>query len=404
MITYKRILGGSKKMENYNEMMLDENARIKVIGVGGGGNNAINHMIRSNVQNVEFLAVNTDNQALNRSLVPMEKRIQIGVKSQRGLGAGANPEVGRKAAEESKEEIENALKDTEMVFIAAGMGGGSGTGAAPVIAQIARDLGILTVGVVTMPFDWEGKKRMQQAQEGRKALFEAVDTLITIPNNRLREYLKQQNKKMILTQAFQEVDNVLRYAVQGICDLILEAGLINLDFADIKTILKTSGSSLMGIGEADGEDRAKKATLAAMHNPLLEHGIDNAKGVIFNVTGHPEDFTYEDLDEASAIIAQHVSEDANIIVGSTIKEDFEKGKIQVTVVATGFDEAVLASSRETTANKSFDILKKNTREEKQEPVTNSNLHTNQSPSVGAREVDNLSEELGIPNFLRSIAD
>lgn len=381
-------------MDNVNEI-LDDNARIKVIGVGGGGNNAINHMIRSNVRNVEFIAVNTDSQALNRSEVPDGNRIQIGTKMTRGLGAGANPEVGKKAAEESREEIQKALADTDMVFISAGMGGGSGTGAAPVIAQIAREMGILTVGAVTMPFDWEGKKRMQQAIEGRKALHECVDTLITIPNNRLREYLKQQNKKVVLTQAFQEVDNVLRFAVQGICDLILIPGLINLDFADIKTIMQVKGSSLMGIGQAEGEGRAKKATLAAMHNPLLEHGIDNAKGVIFNVTGGP-DFTYDDLDEASEIIHQHVSPDANIIVGAVVKEELEEGKIQVTVVATGFDENV--ATKENTISKSFDVLKKSTRDERTE-VTPEPQRTG-----GAREIDSLSEELGIPSFLRSIVD
>lgn len=376
-------------MDNVNEI-LEENARIKVIGVGGGGNNAINHMIRSKLDNVEFLAVNTDSQALNRSEVPFENRIQIGTKITRGLGAGANPEVGKKAAEESREEIQKALANTDMVFISAGMGGGSGTGAAPVIASIARDMGILTVGAVTMPFDWEGKKRMEQAIKGRKELFECVDTLITIPNNRLREYLKQQNKKVVLTQAFQEVDNVLRFAVQGVCDLIMIPGLINLDFADIKTIMQVKGSSLMGIGQAEGEGRAKKATLAAMQNPLLEHGIDEAKGVIFNVTGGP-DFTYDDLDEASEIIHQHVSPDANIIVGAVIKEDLEEGKIQVTVVATGFDEN--AAAKENTANKSFDILKKETMQQPKE-VTNSSF----------REIDSLSQELDIPNFLRSIND
>lgn len=381
-------------MDNYNEVdvMLEENAKIKVIGVGGGGNNAINHMIRSNVNNVEFLAVNTDIQALNRSMVPHENRIQVGSKLTRGLGAGANPEVGKRAAEESREDILEAIKDADMIFIAAGMGGGSGTGAAPVIADIAREIGVLTVGVVTMPFDWEGKKRMQQAIEGRKELYQSVDTLITIPNNRLRESLKQQNKKVILTQAFQEVDNVLRFAVQGICDLIMIPGLINLDFADIKTIMQVKGSSLMGIGQAEGEDRARKATLQAMHNPLLEHGIDNAKGVIFNVTGGP-DFTYDDLDEASEIIHEHVSADANIIVGAVVKEELEEGKIQVTVVATGFDENAI--KKDEVKEKSFDILKKKTEEPTQEKT---------KTKSGAREIDNLSEELGIPNFLRSIVD
>jgi cell division protein FtsZ len=381
-------------MDNNINELLEENARIKVIGVGGGGNNAINHMIRSNISNVEFLAINTDSQALNRSQVPLENRIQIGTKITRGLGAGANPEIGKKAAEESREAIIEALADTDMVFISAGMGGGSGTGAAPVIAQIARELGILTVGAVTMPFDWEGKKRMEQAQKGRKALYECVDTLITIPNNRLREYLKQQNKKVILTAAFQEVDNVLRYAVQGICDLIMIPGLINLDFADIKTIMQVKGSSLMGIGQAEGEGRAKKATLAAMHNPLLEHGIDDAKGVIFNVTGGP-DFTYDDLDEASEIIHQHVSADANIIIGAVVKEELEEGRILVTVVATGFEEN--ATPKEVSANKSYESLRDNTN-------TSFSESTSSVSKSGAREIDDLSAELGIPEFLRSIVD
>lgn len=382
-------------MDNVNKNISVENekARIKVIGVGGGGNNAINHMIRSGLANVEFLAINTDNQSINCSMADEANRIQIGGKLTRGLGAGANPEVGKKAAEESREEIQRALADTDMVFISAGMGGGSGTGAAPVIAEIARDMGILTVGAVTMPFDWEGKKRMQQAIEGRKALYENVDTLITIPNNRLREYLKSQNKQVILTQAFQEVDNVLRFAVQGICDLIMIPGLINLDFADIKTIMQVKGSSLMGIGQAEGEGRAKKATLAAMHNPLLEHGIDNAKGVIFNVTGGP-DFAYDDLDEASEIIYQHVSPEANIIVGAVVKEDMEEGKIQVTLVATGFDENT--ATKDQTLNKSFDIMKKNT----EAPATTQRA----ASSNATREIDSLSEELGIPTFLRNIIE
>lgn len=387
-------------MENIIENMnMEENAKIKVIGVGGGGNNAINHMILSKLENVEFIAVNTDAQALNRSLVPEENRIKIGAKLTNGLGAGALPEIGKKAAEESREAIQAALENTDMVFISAGMGGGSGTGAAPVIAQIAREMGILTVGVVTLPFDWEGKRRMQQALEGKKVLYENVDTLITIPNNRLREYLKQQNKKVGLGDAFQEVDNVLRFAVQGICDLIMIPGLINTDFADIKTIMQVKGSSLMGIGQAEGEGRAKKATLAAMHNPLLEHGIDNAKGVIFNVTGG-SDFSYDDLDEASDIIHQHVSEDANIIVGAVIKEGMEEGKIQVTVVATGFDEN--ASANGNTMNKSLDVLKKSAGEEN---ISKTNTYgSSLNTSSGLSEIEKLSEELDIPNFLRGIAD
>lgn len=382
------------------------NARILVIGVGGGGNNSINHMIQSGVKNVAFAVANTDIQALERSLA--DAKIQIGEKLTRGLGAGANPDVGKRAAEESKEQISELIADADMVFISAGMGGGSGTGAAPVIAQIAREMGKLTVGVVTMPFDWEGKPRMQQAIAGRKTLYEHVDTLITIPNNRLRDYLKINKKNFVITKAFEEVDNVLRHAVQGITDLILEPGLINLDFADIKTVMQTRGSSLMGIGEEEGEagsDRAKNATLKAMTNPLLEHGIENAKGVIFNVTGGP-DFTFDDLDAASEIIHREVSPEANIIVGAVVKDDPEmEGKIKVTVVATGFDEEAIHGSIANSQNRanSFEVKRKTMvkeKEEKEERIS----HASSTASEAVREVESLSEALGFPDFLKSMND
>jgi len=381
--------------------LIGGNAKILVIGVGGGGNNAVNHMIRNGVKNVAFAVANTDIQALDRSLA--DAKIQIGEKLTRGLGAGANPDVGKRAAEESRDSIAEMVVDADMVFIAAGMGGGSGTGAAPVIAQIAREMGKLTVGVVTMPFDWEGKPRMQQAIAGRKALYENVDTLITIPNNRLRDYLKQNKKSFVLTKAFEEVDNVLRHAVQGITDLILEPGLINLDFADIKTVMQTRGSSLMGIGETTGEvgsDRAKEATLKAMTNPLLEHGIENAKGVIFNVTGGP-DFTFDDLDIASEIIHREVSPDANIIVGAVVKEDPEmEGVIKVTVVATGFDEEMLQGSMTSTSTngRSFEVRRRPMQEE--QPT----ISSQPSSTSAAKEVESLSEALGIPKFLQSMND
>lgn len=356
--------------------MEQQGAKIIVIGVGGAGNNLINHMIDEHVAGVDYVSVNTDQQALDLSLA--EVKIKIGKK---GLGAGANPEIGRRAAEESLEEIKKYVEGYEMAFITAGMGGGTGTGAAPVIAGMCRELGLLTVGVVTKPFSWEGKRRMDQAELGQAEFQKNTDAIITIPNNRLREYLKTQGKKLVLKEAFKEVDNVLRFAVQGICDLIQIPGLINLDFEDVKTILQSGGSSLMGVGSAEGEDRAKKATLAAMHNPLLEHGIDNAHGVIFNVTGG-SDFTFEDLDEASEIIHEHVSPEANIIVGAVIKDDVPEGTIQVTVVATGF-EAIDLSLTESSQKNQFDILRQSETRQEHRPV---------------KQVSDLTDD-GIPSFL-----
>ena len=345
-------------MEN---IINEDNAKIKVFGVGGGGNNVINHMIKNNVTNVEFVAVNTDTQALTRSQAT--KKIQIGVKCTNGLGAGADPGVGRKAAEESRSEIEAALKGSDMVFIAAGMGGGSGTGAAPIVAQVAKEMGILTVGVVTMPFKFEGNMRMQRAIEGRKELLEQVDSLITIPNEKLREYLDSLGKKVNFLTGFQETDNVLKNAVQGISDLILLPGFMNVDFADIRTIMSIKGSSLMGIGFAEGEDRARKATEMAMKNPLLEHGIEGAKGIIVNVTGGP-DFNFQDLEIASETIYSCVDQETtNIIIGTAIDESAEEGRIQVTIVATGFDENASPSSNLAKAEeKPLEVLKANVQE------------------------------------------
>ena len=356
-----------------------QGAKIIVIGVGGAGNNVVNHMIRSEVRGVDFLAINTDEQALELSLA--QNKVQIGKK---GLGAGANPEVGKRAAEESIEEIKKLVEGYDMVFVAAGMGGGTGTGAAPVVAALCCDLGALTIGVVTKPFSWEGKKRMEQADKGIAEFEKNTDAIIKIPNNLLREYLKQLGKRVGLMEGFTETDNVLRHAVQGISDLIQIPGLINLDFADTEKILKSGGSSLMGIGIAEGEDRAKKATLAAMHNPLLEHGIDNAHGVIFNVTGGP-DFSFEDLDEASEIIHEHVATDAEIIVGAVIKEDMPEGQIQVTIVATGFEQEMI-ETKDTKSRNNFDILYQT--ESRQE----------RRPTREVREVDEFSDD-GIPSFL-----
>ena len=290
-------------------------------------------MIEHDVQGVEFIAVNTDAQALNLSKA--EIKMQIGAKLTRGLGAGANPEVGKKAAEESKEQIEEALRGADMVFVTAGMGGGTGTGAAPVIAQIARDLGALTVGVVTRPFSFEGRKRATQAAGGIASMKEAVDTLIVIPNDRLLEIV---DKSTPMLEAFREADNVLRQGVQGISDLIATPGLINLDFADVKTIMTNKGSALMGIGVATGENRAAEAAKKAISSPLLEKSIDGAQGVLMNITGGVNLSLYE-VQEAADIVASASDQEVNMIFGSVINEDL-KDEIVVTVIATGFTEEI----------------------------------------------------------------
>ncbi|WP_077617739.1 cell division protein FtsZ [Bacillus sinesaloumensis] len=317
---------------------VDQLATIKVIGVGGGGNNAVNRMIEHGVQGVEFIAVNTDAQALNLSKA--EIKMQIGGKLTRGLGAGANPEVGKKAAEESREQIEEALKGADMVFVTAGMGGGTGTGAAPVIAQISKDLGALTVGVVTRPFTFEGRKRQTQAAGGISAMKEAVDTLIVIPNDRLLEIV---DKNTPMLEAFREADNVLRQGVQGISDLIAVPGLINLDFADVKTIMSNKGSALMGIGVATGENRAAEAAKKAISSPLLETSIDGAQGVLMNITGGTNLSLYE-VQEAADIVASASDQEVNMIFGSVINENL-KEEIVVTVIATGFTEAEVNPGR-----------------------------------------------------------
>lgn len=319
---------------------VDQLALIKVIGVGGGGNNAVNRMIEHGVEGVEFIAVNTDAQALNLSSA--EVKLQIGTKLTRGLGAGANPEVGKKAAEESREQLEEALRGADMVFVTAGMGGGTGTGAAPVIAQVAKDLGALTVGVVTRPFTFEGRKRQTQAIGGITAMKESVDTLIVIPNDKLLEIV---DKNTPMLEAFREADNVLRQGVQGISDLIAVPGLINLDFADVKTIMSNRGSALMGIGISTGENRASEAAKKAISSPLLETSIDGAKGVLMNITGGSNLSLFE-VQEAADIVASASDEDVNMIFGSVINDDL-KDEIIVTVIATGFAEEQLVATRPT---------------------------------------------------------
>lgn len=307
-------------------------AKIKVIGVGGGGSNAVNSMVLSKqINGVEFIAVNTDAQALLVSKA--ETKMQIGTNFTRGLGAGADPEVGRTAAEESREKLKDLLFDTDMVFITAGMGGGTGTGAAPIIAEIAKEAGALTVAVVTKPFAFEGIRRMQTADEGIEALGDTVDTLIVIPNQRLLEVV---DKKMTFIDAFRLADNVLGQGVKGISDLITVPGMINVDFADVKTIMIDSGSALMGIGEASGEDRAVTAARMAVSSPLLEVSIDGAKGILYNITGGP-DMGMSEVSDASAVIADSADPDANIIFGATIDENMGS-KIKISVIATGFGD------------------------------------------------------------------
>lgn len=305
-------------------------ANIKVIGVGGAGNNAVNRMIEAGLKGVEFLAVNTDAQSLHLS--QSSNKIQIGAKLTKGLGAGANPEIGKKAAEESREEILEALKGADMVFVTAGMGGGTGTGAAPVVAEIAKELGALTVGVVTKPFTFEGRKRLTQADSGIKELKGRVDTLITIPNDRLLQVI---DKNTSIIEAFRIADDVLRQGVQGISDLIAVPGLINLDFADVKTIMTDTGSALMGIGISNGDSRAMEAAKAAISSPLLETSIEGARGVLLNITGGSSLGLFE-VNEAAEIIAQAADPEANIIFGAVIDESMGE-EVRVTVIATGFD-------------------------------------------------------------------
>lgn len=325
------------------DMDHDEFAKIKVVGVGGGGNNAVNRMIDAGVKGVEFIAFNTDKQALKASKA--ETKIQIGEKITKGLGAGANPEIGEKSAEESKDEIREALEGSDMVFITAGMGGGTGTGAAPIIAEVAKDLGLLTVGVVTKPFTFEGMKRAKSAERGINALKEKVDTLVIIPNDRL---LSISDKKTSFSKAFEIADDVLKQGIQGISDLISVPNLINLDFADVKAIMYDKGVAHMGIGEASGDDRATEAAKLAINSPLLETSIQGAKSVLLNITAG-NDLGIFEVNEAADLIRDCVDEDANIIFGAGIDENL-KDSVKITVIATEFEDKVKNEKQERTRN------------------------------------------------------
>ncbi|MEJ7711644.1 MAG: cell division protein FtsZ [Pyrinomonadaceae bacterium] len=369
-------------------------ARIKVIGVGGGGGNAVNRMIDAGIEGIEFLVANTDLQALKRSRAPI--KIQLGSRLTKGLGAGADPDVGRNAALEDTEKIIEVLEGADMVFITTGLGGGTGTGAAPIIASLATELNALTVAVVTKPFHFEGRRRMMQAEQGLRELRESVDTVITIPNERL---LHTVERGVSLADSFRVADDVLRQAVQGISDLITVPGLINLDFADVKSIMAGMGLALMGVGRARGEHRALEATQQAISSPLLEEAtIQGAKGVLINITGGP-DLTLFEVNEASSIIRESADEDANIIFGAVIDENL-LDEMKITVIATGFDKEIAQIGGPATASATTTIAH-------QSGSQASSSRYNSRDDVPTRSSVNpsrVAEDLDVPTFIRKKAD
>ncbi|MBD5432598.1 MAG: cell division protein FtsZ [Lactobacillus sp.] len=363
----------------------NKNAVIKVIGVGGAGGNAVNRMIDEGVQGVSFIAANTDVQALNSNKA--ENKIQLGPKLTRGLGAGSHPEVGEKAAEESQQTIEDSLKGADMIFITAGMGGGTGTGAAPVIAKIARETGALTVGVVTRPFTFEGPKRSKNASEGIAQLKQYVDTLVIIANNRLLEMV---DKKTPMMDAFKEADNVLRQGVQGISDLITSTDYVNLDFADVKTVMENQGAALMGIGRASGENRTVEATKLAISSPLLEVSIDGAKQVLLNITGGP-DLTLFEAQDASDIVSKAAGDGVNIIFGTSINANLGD-EVVVTVIATGIDAAAEEEASKTSGrlNRRSRVQTTTSSSEEKKPVENKEI--NQTEVASEENNQNKSQD------------
>ena len=397
-------------------------ARIKVVGVGGSGGNAISRMIDAKFKGVEFVAINTDAQDLHHNKAA--EKVHIGKNLTKGLGAGMNPEIGRQAAEENRDEILEVLKGADMVFVTCGLGGGTGTGAAPVVAETAKELGALTVAVVTKPFSFEGAQRRAIAEEGLENMKERVDSLITIPNDKLLQII---DKKTTLVNAFKIVDDVLRQGVQGISDSITKPGIVNMDFADVRTIMTNSGSALMGIGIASGENRAADAAKAAINSPLLELSIDGAKGVLLNVSGS-SDLTMLEINEAANIITESIDPDAKVIFGAVVDDAIRKGEVQITVIATGFDadrvgespmekmsRVTIADSRKQPAPRSFHNIQMNQAEEKDEEEMNVIFPAKNKPRMIIEEKvppkvtrvpfqkDNFmedDEELEIPAFIR----
>ncbi len=361
--------------DSNNITMMDGTATIKVIGVGGAGNNAVNRMIDMGIKGVDFIAVNTDRQALQTSKA--NTKIQIGEKITRGLGAGANPDIGAQSAEESKAEISEVLRGADMVFVTAGMGGGTGTGAAPIVATTAKEIGILTIGVVTKPFTFEGKKRLSQAERGIESLKGKVDTLVVIPNDKLLQII---DRKTSIIEAFKMADDILRQGVQGISDLIAIPGLVNLDFADVKTIMLNQGMAHMGVGKAAGENRAEDAAKEAIQSPLLETSIEGAKGVIINITGG-EDLGLHEVNTAAELVQRSVDPEANIIFG-TVTDPNMTDEIQITVIATGFEK------NEPISSIGVDNIVSKTWEKK----------INSIPA--STETSSAQNDLDIPSFLR----
>jgi len=374
-------------------------AKIKVVGVGGGGGNAVSSMVEEDLINgVEFIVVNTDAQVLLQNKAPT--KIQIGEKLTKGLGVGGNPEIGRQAAEESIEKIKELLIDTDMVFVTAGMGGGTGTGASPIIAKAAREAGALTVGVVTKPFAFEGTRRSVIAEEGIEKLRQEVDTLIVIPNQRLMDVI---DKKMTLVEAFKLADSVLSQAVGGIADIITTPGLINVDFADVKTIMKDAGTALLGIGTGVGENRAQMAARAAISSPLLDLSMEGARGVLFNIAGG-NDLTMFEVNEAAKIISQSADADANIIFGAVVKNDLND-QVKITVIATGFDETQsrLASfSKVGNETKIEGIISETLKTSKEEEETQEEEEMKEFPQASDEDSDIFGQKFEIPAFLRKI--
>ncbi len=361
-----------------NIAMMDGTATIKVIGVGGAGNNAVDRMIEAGIKGVDFIAVNTDRQALQKSKA--STKIQIGEKITRGLGAGANPDIGAQSAEESKAELTEVLRGADMVFVTSGMGGGTGTGAAPIVAGVAKEMNILTIGVVTKPFTFEGKKRLSQAERGIESLKSKVDTLVVIPNDKLLQII---DRKTSIIEAFKQADDVLRQGVQGISDLIAIPGLVNLDFADVKTIMLNTGMAHMGVGRASGENRAEDAAKEAIQSPLLETSIEGARGVIINITGG-DDLGLHEVNTAAELVQRSVDPEANIIFG-TVTDPSMQDQIQITVIATGFEKNENINS---ISSRNVDSIVSKTWEKK----------INSIPS--SQDMSGTQNDLDIPSFLR----
>jgi len=371
-------------------------AKIKVIGAGGAGGNAVTRMVEAKIHGVDFVAVNADAQQLHHCKAP--QKLLIGKNLTRGLGAGMNPDIGRQAAEENKDEIQDLIKGADLVFVTCGMGGGVGTGSSAVVAEAAKDAGVLTVGVVTKPFTFEGFQRMRIAEGGLEQLKSRVDTLITIPNDKILQLIERNTP---LLEAFRTVDDVLRQAVQGISDMIVTPGVVNVDFADVRAIMQDAGSALMGVGRASGDDRAVEAARAAINSPLLEVAIDGAKGVLFNISDGP-DLTMIEINEAAKIITESIDPDAKVIFGAVTDEKMKKGEIKVTVIATGFGEKVARKERAIDLDKDEENARPKPIEAKKNNNNSSPISpvSPKKPNFEVSQIEESGQEWDIPAFIR----